>query len=549
MKKIFLGSTAIVLLFYACSSVQSSDESQIKASTFLTPDILCGTVQFSDGCGPTTDSLISFGLALVHHMTFDDAEHIFDQVIKSDPDCFWGHWGKALTFIHPLWPDEPSTERLQQGLVLSQKALALARKPKEHSYGQAMKAYYENGQTRSEKERLGSYREAWAQINKNQADDIEARLFHGLSRLALVSPDDKSYVVQREVGKTAEDVLLEIPDHPGGFHYAIHAYDSPLLASNALRVARNYGKIAPEIPHALHMPTHIFTRLGYWKESIDWNIRSARAAAKMPVNGQTSLHFLHALDYLVYAYLQEGEDKKAQDILVGLDTLTGPIQTHAASAYALASIPARYALERKDWTMAAKITPRKPERFEWNKFPAFEAISHFAQGIGAARSGDPKSAEISINHLDSLQKSMGTAKSTWYWRQQIEIQRMIVEAWQAWVDQNYALAERRMLAAVDIEDALDKNPITPGEILPANEQMGDLMLDLNRPKDALQFYNKSLLSSPNRLNSFYGGFKAASLLNDKQAIDGFRNAWEKLVDKNLTGNRIDQMRLEFEKVI
>lgn len=549
MKRFAIFLALLTPLYFACNPA-SVDSSQTDSGQlpFLTPDILCGTVQFSDGCGAEMDSLISFGLALVHHMTYDDAEHIFDQVIKSDPDCFWGHWGKALTYIHPLWPDEPSESQMQRGLILAQKAMQLASEEREELFGTALVAYYQDGSSKSEKERLASYMEGWNQAREARPDDIEARLFHGLTRLANVSPDDKTYEVQLEVGRMAEAVLAEIEDHPGGFHYAIHAYDLPPLAHHAVRVARNYGKIAPEIPHALHMPTHIFTRLGYWQESIDWNYRSARAAEKMPVNGQVSLHYLHALDYMVYAHLQQGEDQTAKEILDEMNRLADPIQPHAASAYALASLPVRYALERKNWQEAAQISVRTPGTYPWDNFPAFEAITYFGRGLGAARTGDPEGAKASIAILESLQKKMGDSKSTWYWRQQIEIQKLAVEAWTAFAEGDMKAAEEKMMASVAIEDDLDKSPITPGEILPANELMGDLMMEMHKPNIAMTYYEKSLKSTPNRLNSYYGAMIAAGQMNDKTLQKKYATACEEVTEGKKISDRVTSMQAEIKKV-
>jgi tetratricopeptide (TPR) repeat protein len=550
MKRFAIFLALLIPLIFACNTTPTAEKTitDISEVPFLTPDILCGTVQFSDGCGTEMDSLISFGLALVHHMTYDDAEHIFDQVIKSDPDCFWGHWGKALTYIHPLWPDEPSESQMQRGWILTQKAMQLASEEREELFGKALAAYYEDGASKSEKERLMSYMEGWNMAKEARPDDVEARLFHGLTRLANVSPDDKTHEVQIEVGKMAEAVLEEIDNHPGGFHYAIHAYDLPPLAHHAVRVARNYGKIAPEIPHALHMPTHIFTRLGYWQESIDWNYRSARAAEKMEVNGQISLHYMHALDYMVYAHLQQGEDQTAKAILDEMNGLTGPIQPHAASAYALASLPVRYALERKNWQEAAQISIRTPGTYPWDNFPAFEAITHFGRGLGAARSGDLEVTKTSIASLDSLQKKMVDSRSTWYWRQQIEIQKLAVEAWAAFAEGDLQTAEEKMMASVEIEDALDKSPITPGEILPANEMMGDLMIEMKKPKEALVYYEKSLKGTPNRLNSYYGAMMAARELKDDETMKKYAAACMEVTSGKKISDRVSAMQAEMKKV-
>ncbi len=513
MKPIFFFSIIALLFFGSCSQ---KSKPKIDESLLIPPNILCGTVQFSDGCGTEIDSLIQFGLALIHHMTYDDAEEIFDRVIQVDEDCFWGHWGKAMTYIHPLWPDVPSEERMRMGWVLSQRALALAQKEKEKHYGVALAAYYENGQNKTEKERLTAYATAWKEAYDQMPKDLEAQAFHVLSRLSNVSPNDKTYSVQLEAGALAEKILEEIPDHPGGFHYAIHAYDYPPIAHKAVRVARNYSSIAPEIPHALHMPTHIFTRLGHWEESIEWNTRSAQAAWKMPANGQVSLHYLHALDYLVYARLQQAEDQLAIDIMKSLDTLPSNLQVHAAAAYSLAAIPGRIAIENKNWAEAASIEVPIPDQFPWKKFPQFEAIVHFAKGVGGARNGQTDISEQAIYRLQQLIDAMGTKPSTKYWRNQIEIQKTAVQAWHAYASKKPNEALKMMEKAAQLEDATEKSPITPGEVVPIREMYGDLYMELNQPGKALEQYELSLVRNPNRFNTVFGAGKAAKLAGQKE---------------------------------
>ena len=519
----FLTFTILMLACKPAGEVTSEQDQNaaVDSNTFLELGVMCGTVQFSDGCSPQIDSLIQFGLALIHHMTFDDAEYNFRKVIKMDPDCFWGHWGRAMTYIHPLWPDAPSKERLRRGLVLATRALELAKKEKEKLYGNALMAYYQDGMDKSEKERLVSYEAGWKQASESRADDLEARLFYGLSKLSTVAPSDKSYKVQKEVGAMAENVLNTIPDHPGGFHYAIHAYDYPPLANSAIRVAKNYSKIAPNIPHALHMPTHIFTRLGYWQESIDLNTRSANVAISMPVDGKTSLHYFHALDYLVYAYLQKSQVAAAKDIINGLDTLTDEFQPNPATAYALAAMPARLALENQDWSSASSLKLKHNELFSWEKYPHFASLIYFAKGIGAARSGDLELAQVAYNELDSLHTAVGDSPAVAYWATQVEIQKRAVKAWKTYVggDQEGGLAI--LNDAAKMEGATEKSPITPGELLPIREMLGDVYLDQNKPQLALENYKLSLERNPNRFNSLYGAGKAAELINNAEEATKF----------------------------
>jgi hypothetical protein len=495
-------------------SCQENKVSSVQQRDYLTPEIMCGTVQFADGCSPKLDTLIGFGIALIHHMTYEDAEHTFSKVIEMDPDCFWGYWGKAMTYVHPLWPDIPSKDLLNDGFVLSQNALKLAKTPREKLYGAAIAAYYEDGLNKTEPERLFAFNDGWQQTKKELPDDIEARMFSVLSMLAVASPYDKTFKVQREAGAICEKVLETFPDNPGATHYAIHAYDVPLLAPQALKVARNYYKIAPEIPHALHMPSHIFTRLGYWQESIDLNLRSATVAKKLPVDGNISAQYFHALDYALYAYLQQSEFNEARDIAALLDSLSGEFEPSPTTAYSLAAIPGRIALELQNWTEAAKLSLNTHSNFPWNKFPQYEALVYFAKGIGAGRSGNSEIALQSFQKLEELQNSFEKTEANKYWIDQIEIQKKVVEAWLLFAQNEKEKSLETMILAAKLEDATEKNPVTPGTLLPAREMLGDLYLEMSRPKDALIQYELSLKSSPNRLNTLYGAGRSAELLGD-----------------------------------
>ncbi len=507
----------VTVFFLSCLLISCSEQKVPDTQrAYLTPETLCGTVQFSDGCSPKLDTLISFGIALIHHMTYEDAEYTFDQVIELDKDCFWGYWGKAMTYIHPLWPDVPDSALLEKGYVISQNALSLAKTKKEKLYGAAVASFYEDGLNKSKPAKLEAFKNGWMTAREELPEDIEARMFSVLTMLATVSPYDKSYKVQREAGETAEKVLEIIPDHPAGFHYAIHAYDVPQLSGNAIRVAKNYYKIAPELPHALHMPTHIFTRLGYWQESIDLNLRSAAAAWKLPVDGQISNHYFHALDYLVYAYLQQSEYEKAKEIATLLDTLSGPYQPMPQIAYSLAAIPGRLALEHQNWTAAANLSLNNHSNFPWKKFPQYEALIYYAKGIGAGRSGNIAIAQQSFQKLEEIQKSFKDSESNKYWINQIEIQKKVVKAWELYAQNEMEKSLETLIAAAYLEDATEKSPVTPGQLLPAREMLGDLLLEMNNPKEALKQYELTLEKNPNRLNALFGAGKSAELIGDKE---------------------------------
>jgi tetratricopeptide (TPR) repeat protein len=528
--------TLLSFFIISCSDEKSSGDNQ---NVYLTPEVLCGTVQFTDGCTPQLDSLISFGLALIHHMTYEYADYTFSRVIEIDPDCFWGHWGRAMTYIHPLWPDVPTEDKMTRGWILAQTALNLAGTLKEKLYATALASYYEKGKEKTEYERLTEFKKGWRMASAQLPDDIEARLFYVLTRLATVSPDDKSYTEQREAGAIAEKVLEEIPDHPGGFHYAIHAYDFPPLAMDALRVARGYNKIAPEIPHALHMPTHIFTRLGKWNESIDLNLRSAAAAWKLPVDGKITAQYFHALDYLVYAYLQQSEYDKVEGISTTIDTLSGDFQGHSATAYALAAIKGRMALEYQQWNEAANLLLEYQEKVPWQNYPQYEALVYFARGIGAGRNGNPDIAKLSYEKLEILQNVLGDSRASQYWKAQIEVQKTVVKAWQMYAEKDMEKAREIMFLAAELEDATEKNPVTPGQLLPVREMLGDLLLEMEMPEEALEQYLLTLETNPNRFNSIYGcGIAAEQLGETNMAKEYFTSLIELNGSSDQTRDRL-----------
>lgn len=501
----------VILLLVSCQEKKVSDAEMQRA--FLSPDILCGTVQFTDGCGASTDSLIRFGLALIHHMTYEDAAYTFSNVIEKDPDCFWGYWGKSMTYIHPLWPDVPSEKEMEDGFVLSSRALSLAKSEKEKLYAAIPSAYYSKSD-KSKSQRLADMEMAWQQAHTQLPDDVEVELFHGLFRLAITPPTDTTFVVQREVGAMAERMLAKYPDHPAAYHYGIHAYDTPALADKAIALARQYGKIAPEIPHALHMPSHIFTRLGYWDESINWNTRSGIAALQMPYDKAVSPHFFHAQDYKVYAMLQYGEDEAAKKIWDTIQSIKDPIHVNPSAAYALAAIPARLALETHNWEAGKKITLPDTNWFSWKKFPQYESMFYFTQGISAARTGDIAGATAAKEKLNALQQQLGNTPQSQYFARQIESQAMSIDAWQMLAEGKQEQALKTMQAAADIEDGMLKNPVSPGSLLPARELLGDMYFESALYADALAAYEQSLTTNPNRYNTYLGAGLAAEKMND-----------------------------------
>lgn len=488
-----------------------------------------GTVDFPVSCSEAASENMRRGLALLHHMTYDGAAASFRLATEADPNCAMAYWGIAMTFIHPIWPDIPSEARMKEGLQLLARARDLAQGDERALlYVDAVKAYYDNGWARTEQARLASFDAGWHKVYKQFPRDLEAASFYalahmsfGYSRIAASPSTEKEYTELKEAGEIVEEVLAKIPDHPGAHHYIIHAYDMEGLAERALGVARNYGKIAPDVPHALHMPTHIFTRRGFWEESIDWNKRSAASALKYPHHGAVSHHYFHALDYLAYAYLQTARDKKAGEVLKTLAALKGPFHISPATAYTIAAVPARYLLERRQWAKAARLAPMQTADFPWERFPQFVAMTHFARALGAARSGELPSAQRAIADLDSLRDQIQGQNLSAYWTMQLDIQQKSAQAWLELQQGKTERALKTMQNAADMAASTYKHPITPGEVLPARELLADLLLELHRPEEALTEYQKSLKRTPNRFNSLFGAGRAGEDMEDTEKATSY----------------------------
>jgi hypothetical protein len=467
-----------------------------------------GTVVFPVSCTAPAAAEARRGLALLHHMTYEAAAEAFAAAVAADPACAMGYWGQAMSLIHPLWSDPPDSARFARGAALLAEATARGRPVAwERSWIEATGAYYAAGRGQREAPNLQALARGWEAAHVARLDDPEAAAFFALTQLPTADPADKSHPVRRRAGAAAESVLARVPDHPGAHHYVIHAYDVPELADEAVRVAHAYSDVAPEVPHALHMPSHIFVRTGDWEGVIEWNRRSAAAALARPVGDSLSLHYLHALDYLAYGYLQLGRDAEAREVAATIAGIRQPMQAEAAVSYALAAVPARLALERQDWKAAARLEPRVPADLPWDRFPAMEAITQFAVALGAARSGDQAASQRAIARLAELRSA--AAPSSPYWAKQIEVQRIAAEAWLEFAAGRNEAALAAMRQAAELEATTDKHPITPGELLPANELLGDMLLELKRPKEALAAYQAALQRSPGRRNALRGVERAS----------------------------------------
>lgn len=491
--------------------------SRAMADHPLGPADKLGTVRFDVAGDAETQARVTYGVKLLHHMMYVEADAEFAAVIAHDPDCGFGYWGRAMTIVHPVWPDIPDKAELARGLAIVRTGAARSlHTERERAYLSTMAAFFAED-AGSLPARLKATDAAWARVVTAYPRDLDAAAFSALYHLAPArfAAKDKSHRLQFESVALLEPILAQIPDHPGALHYKIHALDLPVLAGRALEVCASYGEIAPEVPHALHMPTHIFTREGQWDKSIDYNTRSAAASRDLVrKNGAMNSHLPHALDYLAYAYLQRGQFQRAEEIVRQLCALAGPYQSigRPAMAFALAAAPARLALERKDWRTASEMPLRQPASFPWgDSFLYCDSITRFARALGSVRSSDRPGAQRELQELRAIGQRINQLVPGSYWASQSQVQQLTIEAWLAAGDGRRDEALATMRHAVEIEATNDKEAVTPGEVVPAGEMLGELLESLGRPEEAMEAFVAQLQLSPNRLNGLYGAARSARL--------------------------------------
>jgi len=499
-----------------------------------------GKIDFKISGTPSVQKQFNHALAMLHHMMYEHAEKEFKALTELDPNCAMAYWGIAMSYLHPLW-DEPSKEDLKKGWEAIEKAKDLNPPTKrEQDYIFAMEVFYKNWETIKHSERLSHWEKAQEKLYQLYPNDIDAGAFYSLSLLATAPKEDKTFSRQKKAGSLLEALFVKAPEHPGLFHYIIHAYDNPVLAKDAVEIARGYDKLAPNVPHALHMPSHIFVRLGLWSDAVDWNIRSAASARENSMGEVISRHYMHALDYLMYAYLQQANDKMAADVLTKINSDEN-YEDNFASAHGIAAGQARYFLEQKQWSSASKIQIRMHSRFPWDKYPWFEAITYFARGLGSARIDDIIAAKDAIKKLDELYKNT-VDKGQNYWAILIDAQRITINAWIAFSEGRKVDALELMKKAADLEDSVDKHPVTPGAVLPARELLGDMLILLEKYAEALAAYESSLKVAPNRFYSTYGAGLAAELGGDMQKAKFYYSTLMQLTSET------DSDRFEIRKV-
>ena len=476
----------------------------VWSQTAANPSQQVGKVDFQNSCSPAVQEKFQRGVAMLHSFWHSAAIAAFEQVGAEDESCAIAAWGFAsMLMSNPLGGSGASTKEAQRAQVAIEKGRRMgAKTQRERDYIEAVAAYYEDFANRRERARQLARAKAYEALAARYPDDDEAQIFYALYLAATQVLSDQSYSVYLKAAGIFEKQFAKHPNHPGVAHYLIHSYDAPPIAQQGLSAARRYAQIAPDAPHALHMPSHIFTRVGAWTDSAATNRRSAAISKKRNGPGEA----LHAMDYMVYAYLQLARDDDAQRILEEADQMT---KTKPArfNPYALAAIPARYAVERGAWREAAQLQPRP------GKHATARAMTHFARALGAARSGEPASAQKDLEQIARQRERLIAAKDE-YWASEVEVMHLAGSAWTSLAQKNADEAVRLMRQAADIEDRNEKHIVTPGRILPARELLGDMLLELKRPAEALKEYEASQVREPNRLRGLYGAGVAAAQSGD-----------------------------------
>ncbi|MEW6322039.1 MAG: tetratricopeptide repeat protein [Acidobacteriota bacterium] len=511
--------TLAALMVVALSSPPALAQHEHQAGVLSSEQV--GTVDFRTSCAPAVKDDFNRAVALLHSFWFPEARQEFEAILQTDAACAMAHWGIALTHWGNPFGGLRSAQTIAAGQAAVQRAQATGSpSARERAYIDAVAGLFSSADPGTQRARVVAFERAMAQVAADNPDDVEATIFWGLAIAQTALPTDKTYAANRRAADLMEPLFAKMPGHPGLAHYIIHAYDVPALAPRALDAARRYASIAPAVPHALHMPSHTFTRVGYWRESVETNIKSADAAKRAGGVGEE----LHALDYQIYAYLQMAYDRQAKAVLERAMTAGGGPSSAApspgapsggANTFALAAIPARYALERRAWTdaMALEVRPAPTT-------PYTEAITHFARALGAARAGKPAAAAPDVARLAALRDRLVEMKDA-YWAEQVDIQRRVAEAWVAYASGRTDEGLAALRAAADAEDATDKAAVTPGPLAPARELLGYMLLDAGRHADALAAFDSTITKEPNRFLALFGAGQAAEKAGDTARAAGY----------------------------
>ncbi len=526
MKKLFIVPIfGLLTLLQFCKqkntgpSKEMLNEINLKRGQIIScgpPSMQFGTATFETTCSQAVKGELNLGVNLLHSFEYDEAEKAFAKAIDKDQSCAIAYWGVAMANFHPLWTP-PAEAELKKGAKAIEIAQSLETSKREAAYIEAIAAFYRDWKTVDHRTRCLRFEKGMETVYNRFPDDKEAAVFYALALDAAADPTDKTFSKQKKAGDLLKALYPGQPTHPGIAHYLIHTYDYPGLAQLALHPARNYAAIAPSSAHALHMPSHIFTRLGLWDECIQSNLASVSSAQCYAEAAGIKGHWdeeLHGLDYLVYAHLQKGENDSAKKHWDYLKTIREVHPANFKVAYAFAAIPSRYVLENRLWQEAANLQVT-PASFYWKDFSWQEVIVHFTRLMGSVHLGNLQSAKEELNELNRLHDRLTGQKDT-YKANQVVIQIKTGEAWMRLKEGRGSEALALMQLAADMEDKTEKHPVTPGEVLPARELLADMLVQLNHPHQALEAYEAVLQKQPNRFNALYGAGIAAQKSGNSQ---------------------------------
>jgi tetratricopeptide (TPR) repeat protein len=476
-----------------------------------------GNVDFPVSCSPAVQSQFNRSVALLHSFAYTAAEKGFRGVLDRDPACAMARWGLAMSYYHQLWePPLRAADYAKGSSELEPAMLAPAKSERETGFLSAIGAVYSSQEKHPLQQRMLNYEHSMAQTAKANPHDIEAQVFYALALLSTAPPTDKMHANQKKAVAILEPLYAANPQHPGIAHYLIHATDNAEMASHGVQAAHDYSQIAPSAPHALHMPSHIFTRLGMWNDSVSSNRAARRAAQDDGDIGEE----LHAMDYLTYAYLQLGRDDDAAAVVADLRAMSGLQGQQFKVGYAATAMPVRFAVERRQWREAAAVEPAKDAPSE------VSAVAGWSRAIGCAHLSHTKEASLEVAKLTATEHQLRGAGSN-YWADQVAIQIAEANAWIALAQGDGASARMMMSHAADLEDLIEKLPLTPGPIVPAREQLADLLLQLKQPDEALKQFEAALQQSPGRRNALFGAKQAAELSNNRQKLELYTDEVQK----------------------
>ena len=529
---VFVAAIAALVIVFAPRPAAAHDDDAAE----MKPGEVIGTLHFPSSCNEPAQHELDHAVALYHSFWFDPANQAYDKVLKLDPTCGIAYWGLALSALgNPFaWPAPLKAMQAGAGYIAKAQHVG-ARSQREQGFIDSLAAMFADWQGTDHRPRALAWEAGMEKVAAANPDDSETQMFYALALIANAQASDKTFANQMKAGAILQPLFESRADHPGAAHYLIHAFDYTALVEKGLPAARRYASIAPSAPHALHMPAHIFTRLGLWEDSIETNAASAKAAkAEMQSTSLSigSYNALHAMDYMMYAYLQRSQDKEALRILNEVSAIQRLDASNFAAAYALAAIPARYALERRDWKAAAQLE-LAPKDMPWQQFPHAEAVNVYARAIGAARSGNRDAATAKIARLKQLQSELQKMKLA-YWAQQTEIQITAASAWLAFANGKNDDALATMQKAVELEANSDKHPVTPGPLIPARELLGEMLLEMDKPAAALAEFSRESATEPNRFHAIANAVRAAEQSGDHQMARAFADQLLELTAKRDT---------------